>query len=328
MSLKDEILEVLRSSGDFCSGQELCRRFGVTRTAVWKAVSRLKEEGYQIEARQNRGYRLMTDGDVMNETELREALKDDRFLEDVCFFRQIDSTNLEVKRRADQGARGPLLIVADEQTAGRGRRGRNWSSPPGTSIYMSLLLRPKIRPENASMLTLVCALAVAGAIAETTGLGTAIKWPNDVVIRGKKICGILTEMNTEMGEIGFVVPGIGINVNTTDFPEEIRETATSLKLELGRDVLRTPVVAAFVRCFARYYETFLKTEDLSELKPVYEKLLVNRDRQVLVLDPAGEWKGVAKGITRTGELLVQREDGSIAEVRSGEVSVRGIYGYV
>ena len=187
--MKDEILEVLRNSGDFCSGQELCGRFGVTRTAVWKAVSRLKEEGYQIEARQNRGYRLMKDGDVMNETELREALKDDRFLEEVCFFRQIDSTNLEVKRRADQGARGPLLIVADEQTAGRGRRGRNWSSPPGTSIYMSLLLRPKIRPENASMLTLVCALAVAGAIAETTGLGTAIKWPNDVVIRGKRSAG-------------------------------------------------------------------------------------------------------------------------------------------
>ena len=328
MSLKDEILEVLRSSADFCSGQELCERFGVTRTAVWKAVVRLKEEGYQIEARQNRGYRLMTEGDVMNETELREALKEDGFLREVCYFRQIDSTNLEVRRRADQGAEGPLLIVADEQTAGRGRRGRSWSSPPGTSISMSLLLRPKIRPENASMLTLVCALAVAGGIAETTGLKTEIKWPNDVVIRGKKICGILTEMITELGEIGCVVPGIGINVNMTEFPEEIRETATSLKLELGKDVARTPVVAAFVRCFAMYYKVFLETEDLTALKPVYEKLLVNRDREVLVLDPAGEWKGIAKGITRTGELMVRREDGTMEEVRSGEVSVRGIYGYV
>ncbi len=328
MSLKDEILEELRNSGDFCSGQELCERFGVTRTAVWKAVSRLKEEGYQIEARQNRGYRLMTDNDVMNETELKEALKDSGFLQDVCYFRQIDSTNLEVKRRADQGAPGPLLIVADEQTAGRGRRGRSWSSPPGTSISMSLLLRPHIRPENASMLTLVCALAVAGGIAETTGLKTEIKWPNDVVIHGKKICGILTEMNTELGEIGFVVPGIGINVNMTEFPEEIRETATSLKLELGKHVPRTPVVAAFVRCFAMYYGIFLETEDLTALKPVYEKLLVNRDREVLVLDPAGEWKGVARGITATGELLVERSDGSTVEVRSGEVSVRGIYGYV
>ncbi len=328
MSLKDDILEVLRNSTDYCSGQEICERFGVTRTAVWKAVTRLKEEGYQIEARQNRGYRLLTEGDVMNETELREALKDDRFLQDISFFRQIDSTNLEVKRRAEQGAEGPLLIVADEQTAGRGRRGRSWSSPPGTSISMSLLLRPKIRPENASMLTLVCALAVAGGIAETTGLETAIKWPNDVVIHGKKICGILTEMNTELGEIGYVVPGIGINVNTTEFPEEIRETATSLKIELGETVPRTPVVAAFVRCFAMYYQIFLETEDLSALKPVYEKLLVNKDREVQVLDPAGAWKGVAKGITRTGELIVARDDGTLEEVRSGEVSVRGIYGYV
>ena len=212
--LKDDILNELKNRGDYCSGQELCGRFGVTRTAVWKAVSKLKQEGYNIEARQNRGYRLLSGDDVMNEAELRRALEGNDFLKDCLFFPEIDSTNLEVKRRAEAGAEAPLLIAADTQTAGRGRRGRTWISPPGNDIYMSLLLRPSIRPEHASMLTIVAALAVAGGIREETGLEAGIKWPNDAVVNGKKICGILTEMSTDMEEISYVVPGIGINVNS------------------------------------------------------------------------------------------------------------------
>ena len=326
--LKDDILAALREAQGYCSGQDLCGRFGVTRTAVWKAVAKLKEEGYRIEARQNRGYLLKTDNDVMNGAELNEALKDSGFLSGVSFFRQIDSTNLEVKRIAETGEPGPFLVVADEQTAGRGRRGRTWDSPAGTGIFMSMLLRPEIRPENASMLTLVAALAVAGGIRETTGLDVGIKWPNDAVIGGKKVCGILTEMHSDMDEIGYVVPGIGINVNMESFPEEIAATATSLKLASGKTVRRVSLVASFVKHFAEYYGIFLKTQDLSELKDLYEKLLVNRGREVLVLDPRGEYRGTAEGITLTGELLVKKEDGSVAEVRSGEVSVRGIYGYV
>ena len=326
--LKDDILRVLKERGSYCSGQELCERFQVTRTAVSKAVARLKEEGYHIEAKQNRGYLLMETEDVMNETELRAALKDISFLRESCFFPSIDSTNLEVKRRAEQGAEGPLLIVADEQTAGRGRRGRSWSSPPGSGIWMSLLLRPEIRPEHASMITLVCALAVAGGIQDVTGLQTEIKWPNDVVIGGRKICGILTEMNTDMDEIGYVIPGIGINVNTDSFPEEIRAVASSLKLETGRTVSRVAIIAAVMRRFAECYALFAESEDMRGLRELYESMLVNRNREVLVLDPRGDYRGTALGITESGELRVRLEDGSEAEVRSGEVSVRGIYGYV
>ena len=326
--LKDDILVELKNRGDYCSGQELCGRFGVTRTAVWKAVTKLKEEGYNIEARKNRGYRILSGDDVMNEAELRRALEGNGFLKESLFFQEIDSTNLEVKRRAEAGAEAPLLVAADTQTAGRGRRGRNWISPPGTDIYMSLLLRPAIRPEHASMLTIVAALAVACGIREETGLEAGIKWPNDAVVDGKKICGILTEMSTDMEEISYVVPGIGINVNSDSFPPEIAATATSLKLCLGRTVNRAGVIAAVIRCFAEYYEIFLRTEDLSGLKELYESMLVNRGREVLVLDPKGEYRGTARGITSSGELLVVREDGTEAKVLSGEVSVRGVYGYV
>lgn len=326
--LKDDILSALKESGTYCSGQVLCERFGVTRSAVWKAIAKLREEGCVIDARPNRGYLLREEGDLMDGRALSEALKDNSFLKEILFFRTIDSTNLEVKRRAEKGEEGPLLIVADEQTAGRGRRGRAWSSPPGTDIFMSMLLRPKVHPENAAMITLVTALAVAGGIQAATGLRVQIKWPNDVVIGGKKTCGILTEMSTDLDEISYVVPGIGINVNSRVFPEEIAATATSLCLECGRTVHRVPVIAEFVRCFERYYGAFTETEDLSSLREVYESMLVNRDREVLVLDPKGSWRGTAEGITDKGELRVRRTDGTAVCVRSGEVSVRGIYGYV
>ena len=326
--LKDDILNELKTCGGYCSGQELCERFGVTRTAVWKAVSKLKEEGYNIEAKQNRGYRLLSGDDVLSEAELRRALEGNGFLKESFFYPEIDSTNLEIKRRAEAGEEGPVLVVSDCQTAGRGRRGRTWLSPPGKDIYMSFLLRPYIRPEHASMLTIVAALAVAGGIAEATGLNTGIKWPNDAVAGGKKICGILTEMSTDMEEISYVVPGIGINVNSESFLPEIADTATSLKLCLGRTVKRASVIAAVVRHFAEYYEIFLRTENLQGLKQLYESMLVNRGREVLVLDPRGEYRGTARGITDTGELIVTKEDGSEVQVLSGEVSVRGVYGYV
>ncbi len=326
--LKDEILKALKSRGGYCSGQELCEQFGVTRTAVWKAVSKLKSEGYEIEARQNKGYRLIPGNDVLNGSELKEAFRGDTFLKEVCFFPEIDSTNLEVKRRAEEGAEAPLLVIADRQTDGRGRRGRSWISPAGTDIYMSLLLRPQIRTENASMITIVAALAVASGIAEATGLEAGIKWPNDAVIGGKKICGILTEMTTELGEVNYVVPGIGINVNSLEFSPEIAETATSLRIALGAPVNRTRVIRAVMKHFAEYFGVFLKTEDLSGLREKYESMLVNLDQEVMVLDPKGAYRGIAHGITNTGELRVTREDGTETKVLSGEVSVRGIYGYV
>ena len=237
-------------------------------------------------------------------------------------------TNSEARRQAEAGASHGTLVLAENQTAGKGRRGRAWESPEGTGIWMSLLLRPDFEPVHASMLTLLAAMAVEKGIRQVTGLSCQIKWPNDIVLNRKKICGILTEMSTEEDCIRHVVVGMGINVNLESFPEELKETATSLLLESGKPVRRAKLAAAVLLAWEDYYKEFLKTLDFSSLMEEYNDHLVNRDRQVTVLAPGGSWQGESLGINREGELLVRRPDGRIETVMSGEVSVRGVYGYV
>jgi BirA family biotin operon repressor/biotin-[acetyl-CoA-carboxylase] ligase len=240
-------------------------------------------------------------------------------------FDTLDSTNKKAKELAIEGAPHGTLVTADAQNAGIGRRGRSWSSEKEAGIYMSMLLRPSIEADKASMITLVAALAVERAIAKVGQ--SAIKWPNDIVLNKKKICGILTEMTLIGTEIDYVVVGIGINVNNKDFPKEISETASSLFLETGREIDREMLITEVWKQFAVYYEMFLQAGDLSLIREKYEDVLINKEKKVKVLDPLGEYIGVAKGITNTGELIVDTE-GELRYVSGGEVSVRGIYGYV
>lgn len=326
--LKETILQLLREKDAYVSGQDLCERLGVTRTAVWKAVGKLKEEGYDIRAVRNRGYRLFGEADVLNAEELASEMKGNPLIPETEFYKRLDSTNQAAKEGAEKGKSMPRLYVADEQTAGRGRRGRTWVSPPGTGIWMSVLLKPQLSSDKAAMLTLVAALAVAEGIRRETGLSAGIKWPNDIVIGGRKVCGILTEMSADMDGIRYVVVGIGINANTETFPAEIRKTATSLRMETGRVLKRSALIGAVMREFAGFYESFVREESLKGLREQYEALLVNRGRAVTVLDPAGEYTGTAEGITDTGELLVRTENNTVRKILSGEVSVRGIYGYI
>lgn len=326
--MKSEILQMLRSTGDYLSGQQLCGMLGVSRTAVWKAVGELKEEGYVIEAVRNRGYRLIEEADVITQAELKSMLGTRWIGARLEYFDITDSTNIRARKLAEEGAPHGTLVVADSQTAGRGRRGRSWVSPRGDGIWMSMVLRPLMTPASASMLTLVAGLAVVKGVKDSAGLTAMIKWPNDAVLGGKKICGILTEMSTESEYIRYVIPGIGINVNVDDFPEELKATATSLKLETGKSIRRSPVIAAVAESFEHYYDIFMETCDMSGLKDEYNRSLVNMGREVMVLDPRGQYRGTALGIDREGSLLVRREDGGVTAVISGEVSVRGIYGYV
>lgn len=326
--MKTEILRCLKEAKGYISGQELCERLGVSRTAVWKVIRQLQEEGYEIEAVRNRGYRLEESGDVLSQAELESLIRTETAGRNIRYFDQVDSTNNEARRQAERGTPDGTLVVAELQTSGKGRRGRSWTSPPGTGIWMSLILRPDFGPEHASMLTLVAAMAVAAGIREATGLDSRIKWPNDIVLEGKKICGILTEMSTEEDCIRYVVVGIGINVNIREFPEEIADKATSLALVSGEQVRRAPIVDAVMRAWEHYYKSFRRTLDMSLLKDEYNARLVNCEREVKVMAPAGEYGGVSRGINDGGELLVELEDGQVREVISGEVSVRGIYGYV
>ena len=325
--MKAEILKLLRSTPEYVSGQELCRQFGVSRTAVWKAVNQLKEVGYGIEAVQNKGYRLISVPDRMDETELNSIRNTAWAGCEIYYFDKIDSTNTRAKELAEEGHPSGTFVVADQQTAGKGRRGRSWDSLPGTGIYMTLLLKPQIDPNHASMLTLVAAMAVADAIRRVTGAEAQIKWPNDIVMHGKKICGILTEMSAEFDYINHIVIGIGINVHNEHFPEELQDHASSLLLECKKRVHRADVIEAFLEAFEQLYAIYLETEDLSNLQEAYDALLVNRGRQVRVLDPKEPFEGEAVGITKKGELIVDTE-GKKRLVSSGEVSVRGIYGYV
>lgn len=256
-----------------------------------------------------------------------------KFIGKELFWReQVDSTmnwaKQEVGRCCGKELDGAVFL-AEEQTAGKGRLGRVWKSIPGQNVYMTLLLmQPEISPVHASSLTLLMGLSAAQAAAEITGLPAGIKWPNDVVMSGRKICGILTEMQLKGQETGCITIGVGVNVNQREFPKELQDKAVSLCLEKGEPVSRVSVAARILENFEKYYEVFLKTQDLSAVRQEYEGLLLNKDQQVRILEKEGERIGVARGITEQGELLVEEEDGRIRKVSSGEVSVRGLYSYV
>ena len=245
-------------------------------------------------------------------------------------YESLDSTNKKAKELAEAGCPNGTIVTASEQLAGVGRRGRSWTSEKDQGIYMSIVLRPTFDADKASMVTLVTALAVAKAIealGKDCGVHPFIKWPNDIVIRGKKVCGILTEMTMKENQIGYIIVGIGINIHNQEFPKEIAHMASSLELEFGTGVARERMTELVLVAFEHYYKLFLQEQDLSLLIEEYQQMSANKGRSVTVLDPVGEYEGTARGITKNGELIVETPDG-IKLVSSGEVSVRGIYGYV
>ncbi len=367
--MKSEILKLLREADDYVSGQELCDRFEVSRTAIWKVINQLKEEGYSIEAVRNKGYHIVSSPDLLNKEEIESHVGSKKIGCHVVSLESTDSTNVQAKILAEQGCHHGTVVVADQQINGKGRRGRAWESPKGTGIFMSLVLRPTFAPSQAPMLTLVMAYSVVNGIKryieEMDNIDVQIKWPNDIVVNGKKVCGILTEMSTEIDYINYVVIGVGINANMESFPEELQEVATSLKLEfeaaelqIKQDVEaqmkqaaehqmkqetklqinqesqvesrvhRARLIGYILAEFEEQYEKFCLEGDLSFLQEEYNKCLVNRDRQVRVLEPANEYEALALGIDERGELIVRCIDGEVKKVYAGEVSVRGIYGYV
>lgn len=326
--MKAEILALLRKSDKFVSGQELCSRFGVSRTAVWKVINQLKKEGYRIEAVQNKGYHMVSSPDLLSKYELESRLNTEWLGREIVYKEVTSSTNADVRRMAEDGAKNGLLVVADGQTLGKGRRGREWESPKGTNLYFSMLLKPNFSPDKASMVTLVAAYSVAAVIRENTGLDAKIKWPNDIVVDKKKVCGILTEMSMERDYIHHIVVGIGINVNEEEFPSELEGMATSLKNEKGSIVSRANLLSDILLQFETDYATFLEAESLKPFVDEYNKMLVNKGSLVKVLDPKGEFSGIAGGIGEDGMLIVFKENGQIEKVYAGEVSVRGMYGYV
>lgn len=246
----------------------------------------------------------------------------------IIYYEEIDSTNTEIQRLAAQGAAHGTVAVAERQTNGKGRRGRTWESQAGNNIYMSVLLRPKMDVNKAPMLTIVMAYSVAKVLKEAGFLDVQIKWPNDLILSGKKLCGILTEMRLQAGEIDHIVVGVGVNVNTKEFPKDLLDKATSLYLESGRMLSKEKLILEVLEEFEDIYAQFLETGDLSFLQEAYNEMLVNIGREVEVLEPENEYTAYAVGMNHIGELIVRTAEGEEKAIFAGEVSVRGIYGYV
>ncbi len=325
--MKEKILRLLRENNDYISGQAICESLGVSRTAVWKVIKQLKNEGYEIDSVSNKGYKLTESPDVMSEAEISSRLDTEFLGKKLYYFETIDSTNEYLKHLPEEETVHGTVCIGDHQSAGKGRLGRTWLSPRGSSIYISYLLKPDIEPANASMLTIVAALSVAKAINKVTGLDTSIKWPNDIVVNSKKVCGILTEMTADMDRIERVIIGIGINVNMESFDDSIKDMATSLRIESGMVVKRADIIINMLKTFEEYYSMFVKTEDLSLLLDDYNSILVNRGKEVRIIERDKEWAATAVSMNKLGELIVNDNEGKEVNIRSGEVSVRGLYGY-
>lgn len=325
--MKIKILRIIRERMGTVTLQELCQECGVSKETVIRLIRQLVSDGYDIELEPGKGYRLNSYPESISSCELMSRINTQWAGKRVYYREETESTNDDAKFLAEEGMEHGSLVIAETQTAGKGRRGRSWCSPKGSSIYMSMLLRPDLPVDRASMLTLVMAVSVADALSQLYDLEVKIKWPNDILINKKKVCGILTELYDHPDHTYSVVVGTGINVNQKGFPEEIAEIATSVLIEKGDSCNRADIVLAVMEYFEYYYDLFAEGGDLSALVDIYDAYLINRNEQVKILDPAGEYEGLAKGINDRGELIVELADGKITTVYSGEVSVRGIYGY-
>lgn len=321
---------LLDNIGEFVSGEEISDHLGLTRAAVWKHVDQIREEGYIIESVSRRGYRLIEIPDKIDEIVVKQKLSTEILGSKIVSLSSIDSTNTLAKELASEGCKEGTVIIADEQTGGKGRMGRDWISPPEKGIWMSIVLKPHIAPAKAPLITSMAAVAVARAITNITGLKANIKWPNDILIDGKKVCGILTEMQGDMDAIHYVVVGIGINVNLTsaDFPEELEDRATSLKIESGEFIPRAKLIRAILKELEGIYIQYGKTEDAGSIISEIKENSATIGNRVRVMGVNLDMEGVAVDVADDGALMVMLDNGQIRKVMSGDVSVRGMNGYV
>ncbi len=330
---KQTVLKLLQSSsGKFISGEGISSELGITRAAVWKAVNALRRDGYDIDARKSQGYRLMDAPNRLTETEIRANLGETRLVgRKLCCFESVDSTNAYLKRAASEGVVDGTVAVADEQTGGRGRRGRSFISPAGKGVYLSVLLRPPVEPNHLLPITGFTAVAMCNAIERVAGVRPRIKWVNDLVLGGRKICGILTElsMEGESGSLQYVIVGVGINVSQTreDFAGELESIATSLDAETGQTISRAVLAAAMIEEFDVLYAALLRHK-LGPYLDSYRRDCLTIGSEVQLLWEDVHEKVLAVGVDNELGLQVVRENGAEETIRTGEVSVRGLYGYV
>lgn len=320
--MQESILHMLREQpGGFVSGEAMCQACGVSRTAIWKHIKELQDAGYEIEAVRNKGYRLVQSPDLVTASEIRDGLRTSLLGQSIVYHETIDSTNTMAQKLALNGAPEGTLVIADEQTAGRGRRGRNWFSPPHSGVWMSLILRPQLPVAHAAQITLVTAVAMARALTRLTGVEAGIKWPNDILFDKRKCCGILTEMHAEFDQVHHLVLGIGINVNVPQeqFPEELQSIATSLQGVKGVPIPRAEVVRAVMEELEPLYRRYVDRGGFASIREDWKRSNITLGRQIVAQTARGPITGEALDIDEFGVLLVRREDGETEKIYSADI---------
>lgn len=323
VGLRTALLELLRENyGQYISGQELADRLGLSRTAVWKHVERLRREGYVIEAKAKAGYRLVAAPDRLYPEELAPVLRGLRLGGPVVYRERVGSTMEVARELAEGGAAEGTLVLAEAQDAGRGRLGRAWASPYGLGLWVSLILRPRLLPAHVPKVTLLAAVAMARAVEEGAGLHPGIKWPNDLYLAGRKVCGILTELKGQADAVDYLILGVGVNVNQRegDFPVELRPLATSLYLAAGRPVERPRLLGLFLREFEERYFAWQESGEEGWLEEWQERN-ITLGRRVRVSFLAETIYGRAVALDAEGSLVIETDNGERRALRAGDVTL-------
>lgn len=321
-TIREKLIKLFQEHrDDYISGQKISELLGVSRTAIWKHIAELKKEGYEIEGIQKRGYRLISKPNNIKPHDIRANLNTKTTGQAIHFYETVESTQEIAHKLAREGAQEGTVVIAEQQSKGRGRLGRAWESPKGTGIWMSIIVRPNIPPYQAPQLTLLTAVAIVQAIQQVTNLRPEIKWPNDILINGKKLVGILTELQAEADVIQAIIIGIGINVNTKQFPEELKRKATSLLLENnGQEVERAGLIRAIFQQFEKLYEEYLQ-HGFKPIKLLWESYNVSIGKYISAKTLSQEINGYAKGITDEGVLLVEDDFGNVHEIYSADIDI-------
>ncbi len=321
MNIKQEILRVFRAHPDeFISGEYLSQVCNCTRTAVWKHIEELRQEGYRFEAVRKSGYRLVSSPDILSAEEIMAGMETNTIGRTVYAYETVVSTQILAHEAASKGAPEGTLVIAEQQTGGKGRLGRSWHSPKGTGIWMSLILRPAIPLAKAAQMTLLTAVAMARTMQEEAGVTVQIKWPNDILIGGKKACGILTELNAESDRVNYLVIGMGINANMlpSDFPAELADIATSLRIASGQAIKRARFIQAFCRRFEHVYRQYL-ADGFDPIKREWEAMSMSLGRNVTVRTLHATLEGRALGLDSEGVLIVEDAAGQRHKVYSADI---------
>ncbi|MBW6411240.1 biotin--[acetyl-CoA-carboxylase] ligase [Clostridium weizhouense] len=320
--MENKILNKLKNSLDYLSGESISSDLNISRSAIWKHIKSLKNKGYIIEGKSNKGYKLISCPDILSAQELIPLLKTNNLIKDIKHFYELSSTNHSAKELARGEINNGTLIIAEKQLCGKGRFDREWISP-SSGIWFSLILKPNLPPMEASKVTQIAAAAIYKSLLEFD-IKVNIKWPNDIYLNGKKICGILTEMKCDMDRIHYLILGVGINVNLEidDIPDEIKDIATSLKIELNKSFKRSDILVKFLNHFEILYNKFVLQKDISEVLSICRENsnIINKKAKLITYNK--EEIVTCLSLTDTGELLVKDSDGKEKLITSGEISFR------